>query len=100
MNKQQNENSVKVELPNEENIVQYSNFVIVSHSPEEIVMDFARMLPGREGARVISRIVMTPRNAKMFLGALQGNISNFEQKFGEISMPDQPNPMHNPEIIQ
>ncbi len=100
MSDKNNPNSVKVELPNDENFTNYSNFVIVSHSPQELVMDFARILPGRDGARVVSRIVMTPMNAKMFLGALQTNIANFEQKFGEIPVQDHQNPMHNAEIVQ
>lgn len=88
--------NLKIELPNDETIVQYSNFSIVSHSPEEIVIDFARILPGREGAKVISRIVMTPKNAKMFLGALTGNIRNYEEKFGEIALPNNPQPGNMP----
>lgn len=87
-NKTQQPPNLKVELPNDDKIVSYSNFVIVSHSPEEIVLDFARILPGQEGAKVISRIVMTPKNAKMFFKALANNIENFEKKFGEIRIPD------------
>jgi hypothetical protein len=82
--------NLQVELPNDDNLVRYSNFAIVSHSPEELVMDFARMLPGKDGAKVVSRVVMTPRNAKMFMRALVTNIENFEKKFGEISMPEKP----------
>ncbi|OHD57360.1 MAG: hypothetical protein A2Y33_07710 [Spirochaetes bacterium GWF1_51_8] len=83
--------NLKVEVPNEESVVKYSNFVIVSHSPEEIVIDFARIMPGQEGAKVISRIVMTPKNTKMFLKALDNNLENFEKKFGEIVLPENMN---------
>ncbi len=100
MNEANNPNSMKVELPNDENFTQYSNFVIVSHSPQELVLDFARILPGREGARVISRVIMTPQNAKLFLGALQTNIANYEQKFGEIQIQENNNPMAQGGIVQ
>ncbi|NPV00920.1 MAG: DUF3467 domain-containing protein [Brevinematales bacterium] len=80
--------NLKVEVPNEEGFIKYSNFVIVSHSPEELVIDFARIMPGQEGAKVVSRIVMTPKNAKMFMKALENNIENFEKKFGDIALPD------------
>lgn len=95
-----NPNAMKIELPNDENFTQYSNFVIVSHSPQEIVLDFARILPGRDGARVISRVIMTPQNAKMFLNALHTNIGNYEQKFGEIVVQEAHNPMNQGGIVQ
>lgn len=76
---------MQVELPNDENIVRYSNFAIVSHSAHELVIDFATILPGREGARVVSRIIMTPHNAKMFATALDTNIKNYEKQFSKIA---------------
>lgn len=88
--------NLKVELPNDETIVHYSNFTIVSHSPEEIVIDVARILPGREGAKVVARIVMTPKNAKMFSNALATNIQNYESKFGEIVLPNNSSSMNMP----
>ena len=51
-------------------------------------MDFARILPGREGARVISRIVMTPQNAKRLMMALKDNLEKFERAQGEITIPE------------
>ncbi len=78
--------NLKIEVPNKEEIIHYSNFAIVSHSPEELVVDFARMLPGKEEATIVSRVIMTPKNAKMFLRALENNIENFEKKFGEINV--------------
>jgi len=82
--------NLKIELPEDEGVVKYSNFAVVSHSPEEVVIDFARILPGREEARVVTRIIMTPKNAKMFAEAIQTNIQNFEKKFGELGMPVMP----------
>ena len=87
-----NQGNLKVELPDNDSIVYYSNFAIVSHSPEEVVIDFARILPGREEAKVISRIIMTPKNAKMFAEAIASNLQNFEKKFGEISVPQNMQP--------
>ena len=82
--------NLKVDLPDNDNIVNYSNFAIVSHSPEEFVIDFARILPGKEEARVISRVIMTPKNAKNFLMALNTNITGYERQFGEITLPQNP----------
>jgi hypothetical protein len=65
----------------------YSNFALITHSPSEIVVDFARLLPNMPKARVYTRIVMTPMNAKLLLRALSENLSRFEAQYGEIMAP-------------
>ncbi|HML21274.1 MAG TPA: DUF3467 domain-containing protein [Aggregatilinea sp.] len=65
----------------------YANFAIISHSPWEIFLDFAQILPNVPKARVRSRLVLTPANAKMLLRALQENIARYEQQHGEIVLP-------------
>lgn len=65
----------------------YSNLVVISHTPAEVVMDFAQMLPGQEGAVVRQRIIMNPVHAKRTLAALSDNIKKYEQQFGTISEP-------------
>ncbi|MCX7881841.1 MAG: DUF3467 domain-containing protein [Brevinematales bacterium] len=82
-----NVKNIKIHLPEGEGIVHYSNVAIISHSPEEVVLDFAQTLPGKEEAQVVSRIVMTPRNAKMLLKALESNIKTYEENFGPLVLP-------------
>jgi len=65
----------------------YSNFALITHSPSEMVIDFARLLPNMPKARVYARIVMTPMNAKLLLRALSENLSRFEAQYGEIIVP-------------
>ena len=65
----------------------YSNFAIISHSPSEIVIDFARLLPGVPNSKVLARVVMTPLNAKLLLRALQENLAKYEQSYGEVRTP-------------
>ncbi len=65
----------------------YSNLVIVSHNPTEMILDFAQMLPGIEGAMVRERIIMNPVHAKRLLAALNDNIKKYEQQFGTIVEP-------------
>ncbi len=65
----------------------YSNLVIVSHNPTEMILDFAQMLPGIEGAMVRERIIMNPIHAKRLLAALNDNIKKYEQQFGSIVEP-------------
>lgn len=78
--------SVNVELPADLEAV-YANFVMITHSPSEVVLDFARILPNVPKAKVYSRILMTPMNAKLLLRALGENLKKFEEQFGEIKTP-------------
>jgi len=68
----------------------YANLVFIAHSQAEIILDFARMLPGLPKAKVFARIVMTPQHAKGLLGALEQNIRNYETTFGPIKMSIEP----------
>ena len=65
----------------------YSNPALVRHNPSEIVLDFAQMLPGLEGATVRERVIMSPIHAKRLLMALNDNIKKYEQQFGAIVEP-------------
>lgn len=65
----------------------YSNLVIISHSPSEIVLDFAQMLPGSNNPSVRTRTIMSPIHAKRLLAALNDNIQKYEAQFGPIVEP-------------
>jgi len=79
---------INIELPGDLEAI-YSNFAIINHSPSEIVIDFARLLPGVPKAKIHARIVLTPLNAKLLLKALQENLAKYEEKFGEVRMPSE-----------
>lgn len=66
----------------------YANFVLISNSRSEIVLDFAQILPQTKHARVRNRVVMTAFNAKLLHRALGDHIAKFEQRFGEIDLPE------------
>ena len=69
----------------------YSNLAVITHSPAESILDFAQALPGREGAVVRERIVMSPIHAKRLAMALNGNLKKYEETFGTIDEPHGPN---------
>jgi hypothetical protein len=79
---------IQIELPGDLEAT-YSNFAMITHSPSEIILDFARALPNVPKAKIYARIIMTPMNAKLLHKALGDNLSKFEEKFGEIQAPDQ-----------
>jgi hypothetical protein len=78
---------IKIELPPDLEAT-YANFVLITHSPSEMILDFARVLPNVPKAKVYSRMVMTPMNAKLLYKALGDNLTKFEEKYGEIKAPD------------
>ena len=87
-NKKKNMQQINIELDADVSSGEYANFVVVTHSPAEFVLDFTRILPGVPKAKVHSRIIMAPPHAKTFLKALNDNVSKFESKHGEIKLPN------------
>ncbi len=65
----------------------YANFAMITHSPSEIIIDFARVLPNAPKSKVHARIVTTPMHAKLLLRALTENLEKYESQFGEIKLP-------------
>ena len=64
----------------------YSNFVLTGNTAAEFILDFARMLPGLQKAKVFSRIIMTPQSAKSLETVLSRTIEQYEKNFGEIKL--------------
>ena len=68
----------------------YSNLALITHSSSDFILDFACALPGMPQPQIKSRVIMSPEHAKRLLQALQSNIYNYEQTFGKIKMPNEP----------
>lgn len=83
-NQQQNLN---IEVTNDVATGIYSNLAVISHTPTEMILDFAQILPGTQSAFVRSRVLMCPLHAKRLLMALNDNIQKFESQFGTITDP-------------
>ena len=66
----------------------YANLAAITHSASEILIDFAQVMPQVAEARIKSRIVLTPMNAKLLLNALAEHLSRFEAEHGEIKLPE------------
>ena len=79
---------VNIELPKDLKAV-YANVAFISHTPAELVIDFAQVLPRIPKGTVVSRVLMSPMHAKLLHGALAQNIANYEGQFGEIRLPQQ-----------
>jgi len=77
---------INIELPPDLEAV-YTNFAMISHTPSEVIIDFVRLLPGNPRAKVQTRVLMTPMNAKLLLNALAENLDRYEAQFGPIVIP-------------
>lgn len=83
--KKENPKQLNIELGEDEAEGIYSNLAVVGHLNSEFVIDFIKIIHGTTKARVKSRVILTPQNAKRLLRALKDNISKFESSFGEIN---------------
>ncbi|MCM1532793.1 MAG: DUF3467 domain-containing protein [Bacteroides sp.] len=82
------ENPIQLELSAEVAEGIYSNLALITHSQSEFVVDFTRVMPGIEKARVKARIILTPQHAKRLMRALTDNIRKYESMFGAIEEPE------------
>jgi hypothetical protein len=83
---QQQQQPIPIELDEKAAEGIYSNFVLTAHTASEFVLDFARMVPGINKAKVFARIIMTPQSAKSLNMVLAGAIKQFEETFGPIQI--------------
>ncbi len=90
-----NNNQINIELSEEVAVGTYANLAVISHSSSEFVMDFIQLMPNMPQAKVRSRIIMTPQNAKRLLRALTENISRYEAQMGRIPEDNTPIPPMN-----
>ena len=65
----------------------YANFAIITHSASELIIDYARVMPNTPKSKVVSRIILTPLNAKLLLKALTENLAKYESQYGSIIVP-------------
>jgi hypothetical protein len=75
---------INVELGEKEAEGIYANMAMITHSPSEFIIDFARLMPGLPKSKIQARIIMTPQNLKSFHKALGDNIAKYEGQFGTI----------------
>ncbi len=68
----------------------YSNVFFIAVSRAEFVLDFARVVPGVNGAKLKSRIIVSPHRMKALVKTLQTQIDSYESKFGTLEGDGQP----------
>ncbi len=78
--------NITLKIPEDLNPV-YVNLARITHSPSELVFDFALMVPSPSPPKVQTRVLMSPLSAKLLSRALIENLSKYEAKFGDIKIP-------------
>lgn len=80
----ENKNQLQINLRPEIAEGKYSNLAMIGHTPNDFLIDFIFAAPGMPQVPVVSRVIMSPENAKQLLFALSDNIKKYEAQFGEI----------------
>jgi hypothetical protein len=86
MNAPPHQAQINIEVPADLDAI-YANLAVITHTPSEVIVDFACVLPNTPRAKVCARIINTPQHAKLLLRALSDNLEKYEQQFGEIKLP-------------
>jgi hypothetical protein len=66
----------------------FANLALMHHNDAEFILDFVFVEPQRPVGQVVSRVVMTPRSTKRLLVGLQEIVRRFEERFGQIPLPE------------
>jgi len=80
--------NIEIQVDETTSLGQYVNMMVVQHSASEFVLDFIFMPPGQQRARVRSRVIMAPEHAKRLMKVLAENIRMYEERVGEIKLPE------------
>jgi hypothetical protein len=78
----------KLQVQLDEDVSQgvYSNLVLLNHTENEFVLDFAFIQPNNGRAKVRTRVISGPKHTKRLLAALQKNVERYEEKYGQIDI--------------
>ncbi len=77
------EQTLQIEVPDDQLVGTYANFVAVSHqTPHDLTIDFCQIVPNTDDktvARVVSRIRVAPSFLMPLMQALSQHLSKYEQ---------------------
>jgi len=73
---------IQINTGDEQSRGRYSNNMIITHSPEEFIIDWLLNSPG--GVHLVSRVIVSPGHLKRIVDALADNLRKYEEKFGNI----------------
>ena len=80
---------IQVQIDDQTAMGRYSNFMLVNHNENEFVIDFAYVLPGPPRARVLSRVIVSPKHMKRVVATLQQNQDAYFERLMELESTEQ-----------
>ena len=85
MANEEQQKGLEIEMSAEVAQGKYANLALIAHGPNEFFIDMICVAPNMPKAKVQSRIIMTPENAKNLMMAITENVRKYEQNFGTIT---------------
>lgn len=76
---------VAVDLDNTIAQGSYANLVMVNHNETEFTLDFVYVQPQEPKGSVRSRIITSPKHAKLLLHVLSDAVEQYERTFGPLT---------------
>ena len=73
---------IPIKIPDDVLSGVYSNQMMVRHTREEFVLDFANLFPPQ--GVVTARVIVSPGHLKRMIRALSDNLSRYEANFGQV----------------
>ncbi len=67
----------------------YANLALINHNETEFTLDFIYVQPQTPQGKVRSRVITSPVHMKRLLNALADNVKKYEERFGEIRLPQE-----------
>jgi Protein of unknown function (DUF3467) len=80
---------IKVRLPEAVGAGVYANSMMVQHTREEFILDFAMIVGG--AGTIVARVVLSPGHVKRIVAALEDNLAKYEGSHGRVdTAPEAP----------
>ena len=92
MQNQEKGKQIQIKAKDEVLAGKYANVAQVTHTKEEFVLDFMSVFP--PAGTLNSRVIMSPGHYKRMLKAMEDNLNKYEQKFGNITEPEESDTVH------
>lgn len=83
--KTKDEHKIQVDIDEETSLGMYSNLTLSIFSREEFILDFAFLQAHIKKAKIRSRVILSPKNAKRLASLLNKQIKEYEENIGPIS---------------
>lgn len=87
---QPGQRQIQIKMPDDILKGAYANAMQVSHTQEEFVLDFMNLSPQQGVGIVNSRVIISPGHLKRVIAAMQTNLKQYEDRFGQIKAADAP----------